>query len=911
MDTRTLKRYAPEARKKFIDAVKTKAEMYGLTKGNITPIRENGDTIIIGNSIFPSSVTKQRRKLELRIKNEGFDSMIESIAYTWFNRFVAIRYMELHDFLPYGYRVLSHTNKEKQLPEILEYADQIDLFGLDRSEVIEMKLAGNQDDLLYQKILLAQCHSLHEKMPFLFERVTDETELLLPGNLLQTESLIRGLVNEIVEKLWENVEIIGWLYQFYISEKKDEVIGKTVASKDIPAATQLFTPNWIVKYLVQNTLGKQWIKMYPNSKLRNKMEYYIPSENVGAACPNHPCPSEGGEIKQVEELTFLDPACGSGHILVEAYNLFREIYLECGYRKQEIPELILSKNLFGIEIDDRAAQLASFALLMKAAEDNKTILKNSKNIIPNIVTIKESNTIDIEMITQHIAEQQAKIDTIPLPKKKFAIIEQEEKPLLATNPKRSLIQETGLLDMVTDLIDLFKDAKTFGSLIRIPETLILQLDKIKDRVKIIDQHGNLYEKEVAESLKPFVKQTEMLAKQYDFVVTNPPYMGNKFLNPTLKKFATENYPDTKTDLFAMFIERGLELVKEKGICGMVTMQSWMFLSSFENIRLQLLEKHPILAMTHMANIVMGIAFGTASTIWQKNGDSKVKGNFCYIEFEDIGKDNKPVSFPPQNSRNQSIPKGQNFFRASADDFKKIPGSPIAYWVSEKIQKIFENSQPLGEIAAPCHGMSTCDNNRFLRQWYEIPFEKIKFNVTTHEEVKKSQKKWFPYNKGGDFRKWFGNQDYLVNWENDGEELRNFKDEKGRLRCRLLNLDCIYEKSISWSLITSGVPAFRFFPNGFLFDAVGSSIFIDDEIMRQKILGFCNSKIAINILNILNPTLALPMGSIASLPLIPDVECPGINRLIDLSQQDWDSYETSWNFTENPLVRLSREMESEE
>jgi hypothetical protein len=892
MDTRILKRYAPEARKKFINAVKIKAEMYGLTKGTTTPIKENGDTIIIGNGVFPSSVTKQRKKLESRIEKEGFDHVIESIAYTWFNRFVAIRYMELHHFLPHGYRVLSHTNKEKKIPEILEYADQIDLSGLDRNEVIEMKFAGNKDELLYQKILLAQCNAIHEKMPFLFEKA-DETELLLPGNLLQSESLTQTLVNEITEELWEDVEIIGWLYQFYISEKKDEVIGKTVASEDIPAATQLFTPNWIVKYLVQNTLGKKWINMYPNSNLCNVMEYYIASTN-----------QEKEKVKQVEELTFLDPACGSGHILVEAYNLFRAIYLECGYRKKDIPELILSKNLFGIEIDERAAQLASFALLMKATEDNKTILTNSKKIIPNIITINESNTLDPKLITQHITELQINPDTVPLPKKKFAVIELDEKPLM--NPKNLLKQEIVLQD-ISELIDLFKNAKTFGSLIRTPETLISQLENIKNIVEIIDLHGDLYDKEVAESLKSFIIQAEILAKKYDFAVTNPPYMGNRYLNHTLKKFANENYPNTKSDLFAMFIERCCELLKNGGFTSLITMESWMFLSSFEEFRNYLLQNFYIEVLGHFPYdgkrpTVMGINFGTSAFILRKHTGIRHKSYFFCSRYYELREDGHPLEFPTKNER---------YALVSVDNFKKIPGSPIAYWVSEKVREAFENGQPLGDIAAPRQGLATSDNNRFLRQWYEVTYKKIKFNATTRDEAKKSQKKWFPYNKGGDFRKWYGNQDYLVNWENDGEEILKYAASLyGSPTRTIKSISEYFKKSIGWTFISSAVPAFRFFPNGFIFDVAGSSIFVDETLSQQKILGFCNSKISIIILKSLNPTLNFQVGNIASLPLILDVECPDINRLIELSKQDWDSYETSWEFSENPLVRLSREMETD-
>jgi 16S rRNA G966 N2-methylase RsmD len=694
--------------------------------------------------------------------------------------------------------------------------------------------------------------------------------------------------------LWSNVEIIGWLYQFYISEKKDEVIGKIVTSEDIPAATQLFTPNWIVKYLVQNTLGKQWLATHPDSNLRNKMEYYIPSTNP-----------ENMEMKQVEELTFLDPACGSGHILVEAYHLFKEIYLECGYRKSEIPELILSKNLFGIEIDDRAAQLAAFALMMKAAADDKTIL-TKKNITPNIITINETNHLDAKLVTQHLNEPNLKTNRAPLPHKKFATIELDEKPLI--NPKTLVKDKINLAD-INLLVDLFKNAKTFGTLIRIPKTLPAILETIKNRTEIIEQYGDMNDQEIIAQLKPLIKQTETLAQKFDLVVANPPYMGNKYLNQTLKKFATENYPDTKADLFAMFIERGLEMIFDNGLCGIITMQSWMFLSSFENLRSKLLDKKTIVSLAHFGarafDTISGDVVSTTAFVLQNKNHVDYKGT--YLRLVEGNSETEKIRAIKEVIQN---PDCGWLFRASAADFKKIPGSPIAYWVSEKIVKAFENGKPLGEIADVRLGLITSDDERFLRRWYEVSLQRIKFDATTREEVKNSSIKWFPLNKGGDFKKWYGNQEYLVNWENDGNEIRNFMGNNGRLRSRPQNMEYFFKESIGWSLISSVIPAFRFFPSGFIFNAVGPSMFIGEKTMQQKILGFCNTKIATAILKFLNPTVSFPVGSIALLPLILDVESPVVSRLIEIAKQDWDDFETSWDFSENPLVRLSCEMDTE-
>src|SRR6266511_1007943 len=440
MNRNKLKQHAPEARRDFIAAVTDRAAYYGLTKQKIEPITEQGDVALIGGKPLPRSVAEKRKRLEEHIKQQGFEQVMEAMAYTWFNRLVAIRFMELHGYLDHGYRVLSHP-EGKPTPEILEHAEHVDLPGLKKETVIDLKLAGNKEGELYRLLLTAQCNALQTAMPFLFEKIDDETELLLPDNLLHSDSLIRKLVREIDEADWQEVEIIGWLYQFYISEKKDQVIGKVVASEDSPAATQLFTPNWIVKYLVQNSLGRQWLATYPQSALRQQMEYYIePAEQT---------PEVQEQLKAImptslnpEELTLLDPACGSGHILVEAYDLFKAIYHERGYRAKDIPALILQKNLFGLEIDDRAAQLAAFALVMKARADDRRILKDEAKVQPNVLALQESKGLD---------------------------------------------------------------AKTFGSLIQVPPKLAAKLPDIEQRARDVAKHGDLVTQTAAKTLLPLVE----------------------------------------------------------------------------------------------------------------------------------------------------------------------------------------------------------------------------------------------------------------------------------------------------------------------------------------------------------------------------------------------------------------------
>ncbi|MBF0397924.1 MAG: BREX-1 system adenine-specific DNA-methyltransferase PglX [Desulfobacterales bacterium] len=559
MNSSKIKNYAPQARRDFIQAVTERANLYGIFGDQkIESLEKKGDVAMIGGRAFSKKEGELREKLLNQIKKEGFQQVMEAYAYTWFNRFVALRYMELHDYLYHGFRVLSNRNNT-EIPELLEHAADVDFQGLKKDTVISLRLSGDKDNELYRLLIVAQCNALNSAMPFLFDRIDSVTELLLPDNLLHSNSPIRKLVNSIDEESWQNVEIIGWIYQFYISEKKDQVIGKVVKSEDIPAATQLFTPNWIVRYMVQNTLGRMWLATYPDSPLRNKMEYYI-----------EPAEQESEVQKQLdeitpkelnpEEITFLDPACGSGHILIEAFNIFKEIYLERGYRTKDIPRLILEKNLYGLDICDRAAQLACFAVLMKAREDDRRILGRD-DLKLNIMAIQDSDESVIKNIEIFFKDDES-----------------------ISNGLKAVVK-------------LFENAKTFGSLIAVPENLAGKKElfeaAIKKNVDEVFKVGNL------ESLTGLLRQTEILVKKYDCVVTNPPYMGSKGMNPMLKDLAKDRFPDSKSDLFAIFIERALELSKNQGLVGMITMQSWMFLSSFEKLRERILDQKTILSMTHL------------------------------------------------------------------------------------------------------------------------------------------------------------------------------------------------------------------------------------------------------------------------------------------------------------------------
>ena len=857
MDRNKLKSYAPAARRDFIQAVTTKASLMGLTPKKIEPATIQGDIAIIMGKKYPNIVSDNRDKLIQEIQRDGFDQVMERVAYTWFNRFLALRYMELHSYLDHGFRVLSNRSG-RPIPEILENVDKIKFSSLDANKAVELKLAGDKDSELYSMLLVAQCNELHKSMPFLFEAINDETELLLPDNLLRADSILSKLVNEIPEEDWQEVEIIGWLYQFYISEKKDEVIGKVVKSEDIPAATQLFTPNWIVKYMVQNSLGSKWLSTYPNSAIKSKMEYYIePAEQTPEV--KEKLASITPDSLNPEEITLMDPACGSGHILVESYDIFREIYLERGYRTRDIPRLIIEKNLFGLDIDDRAAQLAGFALLMKARGDDPRILKDAPKL--NILALQSSEDINANQITNHLYEFNSDLDRA----------------------------------VVLELVSLFKLGKVAGSLIRIPDKMSPKLASIK---KILEEglcSSDLFVKDAAESIEPIIDQALLLANKYDCVVANPPYMGRAAMNGELKDYVGSRYPRSKSDLFAMFIERGVELVGTNDFCAMVTMQSWMFLSSYEEMRTRLLDNFTINCMVHMANMVMGIAFGTAATVFRNVHVPSYVGSFSYVNYEDLNDREVPYIFPVPNERLKSI---------SADNFHKIPGSPIAYWVSRSIFRIFESASQLGTIAEPRVGLQTGDNERFLRLWHEVDNISILFGCHNQREASESREKWFPCNKGGAFRKWYGNLDCIVNWQNDGWEIKQFKDGHGRLRSRPQNTSYYFRPGITWSTISSSALSMRYLPSGMIFETKGSACFTHKIENCLLLLSLTNTKVVKNFLAILSPTLDFHEGPMGRLPVVTvhsNIPCEIASTCIQLSRSDWDSFETSWDFTTFPWI----------
>jgi len=850
METAKLKKFAQFARRSLLEQVSAKLKL-----------------VLAENSAARRESTEAIKKLEEAIKGHGKEQVIERVAYIWFNRFCALRFMDVNRYTRIG--VVSPSEGQFQ-PEILAEAkmghiDEEMVHDKVRQQIFAL-LDGNAPSRdpqgeAYRLLVVAACNFWNKAMPFLFQRIDDYTELLMPDDLLSGNSILAYTREAMTPDACEDVEVIGWLYQFYISEKKDEVFdglkkNKKITPENIPAATQLFTPHWIVRYLVENSLGRLWLLNRPGSKLVEQMDYYIKPEQVE---------TDFLRITKPEEIKICDPACGSGHMLTYAFDLLYAIYEEEGYEPAEIPEKILTNNLYGIEIDERAGELAAFALTMKARSKQRRFF--SQGVKPNICVLENVHFDGNEL------------------KDYMDFVGRD----LFTAPLQTTLRQ-------------FEEADNFGSLIRPDVTDVDGMLRILESKNV---SGQLFISMTHQKVLQALRQADYLSPKYHVVIANPPYMGGGGMNGRLKTWAQDNFPDSKADMFAMFIERGLEMVPKRGYSAMVTMQSWMFISSYEKLRSKLLLNTTIESLCHMANMVMGIAFGTSATVWKKDVARNQNGAFCFVEYGDIGKNNKPVGFPPKNTRNSNSKK-DGYFWVSAADIEKISGSPIAYWVSDSFREIF-SKPPLSEYFQTRLGLSTANNDRFLRSWQEVAVEGIGFGFGNRDEAQESQLKWFPYEKGGAFRKWYGNHDFLVNWQNDGEEVRNFGKEEGRIRSHNYNLDFIFKEGITWSDVTSGTNAFRFMPEGFLFDGRGSSGFVRQRSLLNRIFGFLNSKISTYAISAINPTVAINVGEIAKLPF-PDLDRQvgmevdqAVSSLTLAHRANWDSHETSWDFTALPLL----------
>lgn len=889
MNTNNIKKYAPKARKAFIEAITKQAAKYGITEKNIEVAQPKGDLLLIGERAFPVSISKPREQLVKRIEQQGFDQVMEHVAYSWFNRLCAIRYMELKGFLEHGRRVLSHPESDTGF-QILDDCLEIELPGLDQNKVRALKLDGTKDEELYRELLLAQCHALYQAMPFLFEAVADESELLLPDNLTKTDSLIRDLVVSIPEEDWENIEIIGWLYQFYISEKKDQVIGKVVKSEDIPAATQLFTPNWIVQYLVQNSVGRHWLQTYPDSPLKEKMPYYIePAEQT---------PEVQEQIKAItpkeitpESIKVLDPACGSGHILVEAYKVLKAIYKERGYRGRDIPKLILENNLFGLDIDDRAGQLAGFALMMLAREDDRRIFTRDINL--NVLSLQESTDVNLPSLWRSLnLTGEWESGTIQ------GLFDEEQQDLssFSADNRYQLLQRT---------LERFTQTKTFGSLIEVPHEEFEQLQELFITLKEVEKTGDSMQKSAASALIPYAHQALLLAQRYDAVVANPPYMGSKYQTTVVKKELKARFAGYEKDLFSAFIIRNLQLAKQHGQLGFMTPFVWMFISSYEQLRSKLIDDEVISTLIQLEYSGFDGATVPICTFTLTRGH--VPGyTGCYIRLSDF---RGAVNQGPRTLEAISNRECGWFYEAKPDDFKKIPGSPIAYWTPESISEIFIKSETVGELAPVKKGLITSDNNRFLRRWFEVSVERSNFTCVSREQSKTSEARWYPINSGGEYRKWYGNNETVINWESDGKEIIEYNASLyGSASRQIQNTQYYFKECLTWSNVTSGMFGVRASGKGFIFGCAGT-VALPGERDYYFILGFLNSRVASFIMKLLNPTLNFVVANISSLPLanMPERKTVSKNssRLIEISKIDWDRFETSWEFTRNRLASIAQ------
>ena len=880
MNKNAIQKFAIWARNELIAQVSQRAYQYGIDESGFGDA--SADTL--NGRLLTAEEKSQRQELIKQIKEKGYQQVMEEVAYTWFNRFIALRFMEVNNYLPSHIRVFSDASGAFK-PEILNDVLHLDLPGLDSGKVAEY-IESNDTEALYRYLLLTQCNALNSALPVMFERMGGYTEMLLPNNILRQDSVLGHMVSDIPEEDWQDaVQIIGWLYQYYNTELKDDTFAQLkknvkITKERIPAATQLFTPDWIVRYMVENSLGRLWLEGHPNAELRGGWKYYLDEadQEPEVEAQLAKLREEYKTIKP-EEIKVIDPCMGSGHILVYAFDVLMQIYTSAGWDQREAAQSILKNNLFGLDIDDRAAQLAYFAVMMKARQYDRRLL--TRGIRPNIYSIRESNGIQamtIEYFHKNDPKLKADIERI-----------------------------------VTEM----RDAKEYGSILNITPVdfagLYARFDEIREDIDMMQMSA-------LDELLPLVKCAEVLAQKYDVVVTNPPYMAVSNAGAKVNDYVKKNFPDSKADMFAVFIERCGQMAKKNGYQAMITQPSFLFLTSFERLREKTVTTSSIENLLHMGRGIFGIDFGSIAFVIKKRHLASYKGvylrlherTFQYIEPKDIAqlyiraKENHSYRYSfvdyttddgiveqPVTSNSKQI-----YYEASQDNFSKIPGSPVAYWVSSAFLRAFETGVLLGKIADAKQGVATADNNRFLRFWNEVSINKVSFHTRSHEEAAVAREKWFPYNKGGDFRKWYGNNEFVVNWEHDGAELKQFKGSV------LRNPSYYFKECFSWSLISSSVAAFRYKPAGQIFDVAGMSCFAGEKQLNY-LLALCNTKVVMKVLEVIAPTINYQCGDIANIPVIQDGDtdkiCEVTQENISISKTDWDSYETSWDFKRNPLI----------
>ena len=839
MNKNAIQKFAIWARNELIAQVSQRAYQYGIDESGFGDA--SADTL--NGRLLTAEEKSQRQELIKQIKEKGYKQVMEEVAYTWFNRFIALRFMEVNNYLPSHIRVFSDASGAFK-PEILNDVLHLDLPGLDSGKVAEY-IESNDTEALYRYLLLTQCNALNSALPVMFERMGGYTEMLLPNNILRQDSVLGHMVSDIPEEDWQDaVQIIGWLYQYYNTELKDDTFAQLkknvkITKERIPAATQLFTPDWIVRYMVENSLGRLWLEGHPNAELHDGWKYYLDEaeQEPEVEAQLAKLREEYKTIKP-EEIKVIDPCMGSGHILVYAFDVLMQIYTSAGWDQREAAQSILKNNLFGLDIDDRAAQLAYFAVMMKARQYDRRLL--TRGIQPNIYSIRESNGIQampIEYFHKDDPKLKADIESI-----------------------------------VTEM----RDAKEYGSILNITPVdfagLYARFDEIRNDI-------NMMQMSALDELLPLVKCAELLAQKYDVVVTNPPYMAVSNAGAKVNDYVKKNFPDSKADLFAVFIERCGQMAKKNGYQAMITQHAWMFLSSFEKLRTKLLAVD-IVNMAHLGarafEEIGGEVVQTTSFVIRKSHIADYKGEYCRLI--------EPTS---QQGKEDMFLAGENRYAADQSNFSKIPGSPVAYWISDQLVHSFVIGKPLTSIAPTRKGMFTGNNDIWLRFWFEINSAKF-------------SNQFKPYNKGGEFRRWYGNHEYVINWNDDGNDIISFKGS-GNINTKLYFKPCI-----TWSLVTTYKPSFRVILDTDHVMGDAGPIASANSSQILYLLGLLNTKYVEKIAALIAPTINFSNGVAGCIPvIIDDSKKPDVDELVEynvmLSRKDWDSYEASWDFKRNPLV----------
>ncbi len=840
MNKSAIQKFAIWARKELIAQVSQRAYQYGITEEGYG----EADAVTVGGHALTSEEAKQRRELVAQIRQKGYTQVMEEVAYTWFNRFIALRFMEVNNYLPSHIRVFSDSTGAFK-PEILSDALHLDLPWLDKDRVATY-IENNQTEDLYRYLLLTQCNALNEALPRMFEKMGGYTELLFPNNILKADSVLGRMVTDIPEEDWtDQVQIIGWLYQYYNSELKDDTFALLkknvkITKERIPSATQLFTPDWIVRYMVENSLGRLWIEGHPDDELKSGWKYYLDEaeQEPEVQAQIDKIHAEYATLKP-QDIKVIDPCMGSGHILVYAFDVLIQIYKKYGVSERDAAQSILQNNLYGLDIDDRAAQLAYFAVMMKARQYDRRIF--SRDIQPHVYAIVESN--DIDTYTRDYF----------------------------TNNDPKL--KTALDSIIHDL----RDAKEYGSILTVAPVdfaaLYARMDEVQNDV-------SLYRESALNTILPLIRVAEVLAQKYDVVVTNPPYMGGSNMGGKLSEFVKKHYPDSKSDLFAVFIERCGQMTDKNRYQAMITQHAWMFLSSFEKLRAKLLLKDAV-NMVHLGprafEEIGGEVVQTTSFVLRNSNIADYKGTYCRL-----------IEPTTQQGKEDMFLARENRYTAQQSNFSKIPGSPVVYWISEQLLSIFEASPALSELSEPKVGLQSGNSEKYFRLWQEVSFSRISFSSDPDY-------KWFPCVKGGEARKWYGNNASIINWSNNGAEIRN--EPSAVIR----NPNYYFHQGLTWTKITS-IFALRYFPANMILS--DSSVYVFPQEWEYT-LGCLNSKIAPLIVGLLNPTLNFVATTVGAIPIVQSNDIHVKSHVLDsikISKEDWDSYETSWDFHSHPFIR---------